>query len=59
MIIMKIMYGIIFPVLCVVLLAMLIQLDYVLTDLMIYTMGAFIWYQIWFNILGIIKTLNS
>lgn len=56
---MRIIYGIIFPILCIVLLAMLIQLNYVLIGLIIYAIGAFIWYQIWFNILGFIKTLNS
>lgn len=55
----KIVYGIIFPLLCVILLTMLIQLNYVLIGLMIYTLGVFIWYQMWFNIVKFIDTLNS
>jgi hypothetical protein len=55
----RIIYGIIFPILCIMLYTMLLQLNHPMWGLLFYSLGAFMAYQIWFNIVPFVRVLNS
>ena len=52
-------YGIMMPVLCVLIDILLTRMNHGMYGLVFYAFGAFIWYQVWFNINNLINVLNS